>query len=68
MKPQAATWPYNSWPERRVVRVGVSPMNPKVRWAELDCGHDESYLPGKRRPKVGATTICEKCAAKAGRK
>lgn len=68
MKPNAATWPYTSWPERRVVRVGVSPMNAKVRWAELDCGHDEIYYPGKRRPKVGATTICEKCADKVGRK
>jgi hypothetical protein len=43
-------------------------MNAKVRWAELDCGHDEIYYPGKRRPKVGATTICEKCADKADRK
>jgi hypothetical protein len=33
-------WPYTTWPERTVVRTGVSPMNPKVKWAELDCGHD----------------------------
>lgn len=24
-----------TWPEVRVVRTGVSPMNPKVKWAEL---------------------------------
>ncbi len=65
MKPNAATWPYNSWPERTVVRAGVSPMNPKVKWAQLDCGHD---VYRQRKPRVGATIICEECAAKSGRK
>lgn len=50
-----------SWPERRVVRTGVSPMNPKVKWAELDCGHD---VYRSRRPRIGATIVCEKCGAK----
>ena len=48
-----------SWPERRVVRNGVSPMNPKVKWAELDCGHD---VYRNRKPKIGATIVCQRCA------
>ena len=48
-----------SWPERRVMRTGVSPMNPKVKWAELSCGHD---VYRQRKPRVGATVVCEKCA------
>jgi hypothetical protein len=48
-----------SWPERHVVRVGVSPMNPKVKWAELDCGHD---VYRNRKPRIGATIVCERCA------
>jgi hypothetical protein len=50
-----------SWPERRVVRTGVSPMNPKVKWAELSCGHDVFRA---RRPKVGAIVVCEQCSKK----
>lgn len=65
MKPNAATWPYTSWPERRVVRVDKAPLNPKIKVAQLDCGHDVCRL---RRPRVGATVICERCAEKAGRK
>lgn len=34
-------------------------MNPKVKWAELDCGHDVYRV---RKPRVGATVVCEKCA------
>lgn len=48
-----------SWPERTVVRTGVSPMNPKVKWAELSCGHDVFRL---RKPRVGARIVCDKCA------
>lgn len=49
-----------AWPERRVVRTGVSPMNPRVKWAELDCGHD---IFRQRKPKIGALIVCEKCSA-----
>ena len=48
-----------SHPERRVVRAGVSPMNPKVKWAELDCGHDVFRT---RKPRIGATIVCPQCA------
>lgn len=48
-----------SWPERTVVRTGVSPMNPKVKYAELSCGHD---VWRRQKPKIGATIVCEKCA------
>lgn len=48
-----------SWPERRVVRVGVSPMNPKVKWAELSCGHEVFR---NRKPRIGATLVCDRCA------
>ena len=47
-----------NWPVRRVVRTGVSPMNPKVEWAQLDCGHDV-YL--YRKPRIGALIVCDKC-------
>lgn len=49
----------NYWPERYVVRTGVSPMNPRVKWAQLDCGHDVYRW---RRPSVGAVIVCNKCA------
>ena len=49
----------DSWPERRVVRTGVSPMNSKVKWAELSCGHDIYRL---RKPRIGARIVCERCA------
>ena len=58
-KPNAATWKYSSWPERRVVRVDISPMNPKVKCAQLNCGHDV-YC--NRRPRVDAIIVCEPCA------
>ncbi len=48
-----------TWPERRVVATGISPVNPLVRWAELDCGHDVFR---QRRPRIGATIVCGKCA------
>jgi hypothetical protein len=48
-----------SWPERRVVRTGGSPMNRQVKWAELCCGHT---VYRNRRPRIGATIVCEKCA------
>lgn len=59
---QRKNWPYTTWPERRVVRAGVSPMNPKVKWAELSCGHDVYRA---RKPKVGATIVCPECAREA---
>lgn len=49
------------WPERRVVRTGVSPMNPKVKWAALECGHD---VYRNRKPRLGALVLCDKCAEK----
>ena len=52
----------HSWPERTIVRTGISPMNPKVKWAELDCGHDIYQL---RKPRIGATVACVKCSTKA---
>jgi hypothetical protein len=55
-------WPYSTQPERRVVRVGVSPMNPKVKWAELDCGHD---VYRQRKPRLNAIIVCGECARKA---
>lgn len=45
-------------PKRRVLRTGVSPMNPKVKWAELECGHDAFVL---RKPRVGQLLACDKC-------
>ena len=47
-----------TWPERRVVRTGVSPMNPKVKWAVLNCGHEVFR---QRKPRIGATVVCERC-------
>jgi hypothetical protein len=49
------------WPECRVVRTGVSPMNPKVKWAQLDCGHD---VYRQRKPRIGALIVCEQCSDK----
>ena len=46
-------------PERRVVRVDVSPMNPKIKVAQLECGHD---VYRNRKPCIGALVICDKCA------
>lgn len=51
-------------PERRVVRTGLSPMNPKVKWAQLECGHDVYRT---RKPRIGALVICAICAAKEAR-
>lgn len=45
-------------PKCTVIRTGVSPMNPRVKWAELSCGHDV-YRP--RRPRIGALVTCDKC-------
>lgn len=66
----AKDWHYSTQPEVTVVRTGVSPMNPKVKWAECSCGHDHYYSkergPRHRRcPKVGARIVCDQCAAKA---
>lgn len=48
-----------TWPERRVVRTGVSPMNPLVKWAELTCGH---LVWRQRKPRIGATIVCDQCS------
>lgn len=53
--------PEKTWPERRVVRNGVSPMNPKVKWAQLDCGHDVFR---QRKPRIGALIVCEQCSVR----
>lgn len=65
MKPKKETWPYTTWPERRVVRVDKSPMNPKIKVVQLSCDHDVSRM---RAPRIGAVVVCEKCAEKVGRK
>lgn len=51
--------PGNSWPERTVKETGISPMNLKVKWAELSCGHT---VYRKRKPRIGATIVCTKCS------
>jgi hypothetical protein len=43
---------------KRVIATGSSPMNPKVKWAQLSCGHE---IWRGRRPRIGATILCEKC-------
>lgn len=50
-----------NYPMRKVIRTGVSPMNPKVKWAQLECNHD-IYLP--RKPKVGSMQPCHQCERK----
>lgn len=50
-----------SWPERTVTRTGVSPMNPKVKWAELKCGHT---VWRNRKPRIGAVIVCGDCGRK----
>ncbi len=50
---------------RRVVRVGVSPMNPKVKWAALECGHE---VWSNRKRTVGKFVVCEKCKDKEPRR
>ncbi len=49
------------YPLRKVTRTGVSPMNPKVKYADVDCGHTV-YL--SRKPKVGAMIACGDCKPK----
>ena len=44
-----------------VVRTGQSPMNPKVKWAELSCGHEVWIHPPKRTPRIGSLVECERC-------
>ena len=45
---------------QKVIRQGRSPMNPKVRWVQLECGHDVYVSPGKR---IGKHLVCHKCTA-----
>lgn len=51
-----------SWPERTVVRVDKSPMNPRIKIAQLSCGHD---VYRNHAPRIGATIACEKCSEEA---
>lgn len=44
--------------KRKVVRVDPSPTNPKIKCAELECGH-EVFL--NRAPAVGKKVACERC-------
>jgi hypothetical protein len=53
-----------SWPERRVEHTGVSPMNPKVKWAVLSCGH---MIYRQRKPRIGATIQCNLCSEEQAR-
>jgi len=46
------------WPQHRVVRVGASPMNPKVKWADLTCGHTVWRY---RKPRIGSSLACDQC-------
>lgn len=50
--------------KRKVVRTGVSPMNSRVKWAELECGHNV-FLP--RRPRIGTELVCAICSVRKGR-
>jgi hypothetical protein len=56
------TWP---GPKRRVILTGVSPMNAKVKWAELNCGH---LVYRQRKPKIGVLIVCDKCQPEPGKK
>jgi len=47
------------WPTRKVVRVDLSPMNPKVKVAQLECGHDKYVY---RKPRIGSMQVCDRCA------
>lgn len=47
-----------TWPERKVVSTGSSPMSSKL-WAALSCGH---HISRRRRPRVGSIIVCEQCA------
>lgn len=49
--------------KQQVQRNGVSPMNPRVKWALLACGHDWF---GQRKPRVGSLVECSKCPLSPG--
>lgn len=51
----------------KVVRVDKSPMNPKVKVAQLACGHDIYIRPPHRAPRIGATRRCNDCEYAAAR-
>lgn len=57
-KPESGEIAGRSW--SRVTRTGVSPMNPRVKWADLECGH-MAY--GPRRPRLGSLVVCDRCSA-----
>ena len=51
--------------ERSVVRVAKSPLNPKVKVAELSCGHDLYIRPPAIAPRAGSPVACDKCKTEA---
>jgi len=44
--------------EHKVVRVDKSPMNPRIKVSQLECGHDVYRA---RAPRIGARAVCDKC-------
>jgi formylmethanofuran dehydrogenase subunit E len=48
--------------KQKVVRVDLSPMNPKIKCAQLECGHDVFV---NRAPTVGKKIVCERCTKNA---
>ncbi len=47
---------------KTIVRIDKSPMNPTVKVAQLECGHDV-YV--NRTPRIGSLVDCERCDYKA---
>jgi DNA-directed RNA polymerase subunit RPC12/RpoP len=45
----------------RVVRNGVSPMNPRVKYSQLACGHD---VYGPRKLRLDSLQRCDECSSK----
>lgn len=45
----------------KVRRVDVSPMNAKVKIAQLECGHDVYIHPPSRAPRIAAYRRCDRC-------
>ena len=51
--------------EQLVVRVDKSPMNPKIKVVQLQCGHDYYVHPSSRAPRIGTPVSCGPCKRKA---
>lgn len=54
--------------EANVIRVIKSPLNPKVKIAELSCGHDRYIHPPAIAPRKGTPVPCEKCKDEANQR